>query len=57
MPELREDALLRMWQLEKKAASYKLNIAGILAESGNGTAEENREGHHPKTGRLNRNDT
>ena len=39
MPELRADALLRIWQLEKRVASYELNIAGILAESGNGTAQ------------------
>jgi hypothetical protein len=45
-----------MWPLEKKVASYKLNIAGILTQE-NGTAEENREGHHAKTGRINRNDT
>ena len=32
LPELRADERLRIWQLEKKVASHKPNIAGILAE-------------------------
>ena len=57
-PNFQEDALLRIRQLAKKVSSYQLNIAGILAEIRKTVRQKgSREGHHPKTGKVNRNDT
>ena len=50
--------LLRIRQLAKKVSGYKLNIPGILAEIRRTVQQKGSlEGHHPKTGKVNHNDT